>query len=65
MTRFDEKWAQHLIISEGGRQREVYLESIVPALRESGAQTTLFRRLLRAAHAGCRDGAGAGRPIDR
>lgn len=42
MARFDEKWQEHLRISEGGKSREVFIESIVPALRDSGAQPTLF-----------------------
>ncbi len=42
MARFDEKWQEHLRISEGGKTREVFVESVVPTLRESGIRPTLF-----------------------
>ena len=42
MPRFDELLAQHAVISEGGKTRGVFTESILPLLRETGARATLF-----------------------
>ena len=42
MARFEEKWQEHLRISEGGNTNRVFVESIVPTLRESGVRPTLF-----------------------
>ncbi len=42
MARFAELLEQHAIISEGGKTREVFVDSILPALRETGARATLF-----------------------
>ena len=42
MARYDELWQQHLLVSEGGKTREVFADSVVPALRERDAVKTLF-----------------------
>ncbi len=42
MARYDELWQQHLLVSEGGKTREVFADSIVPALRERDTPKTLF-----------------------
>ncbi len=42
MARYDELWQQHLLVSEGGKMREVFADSIVPALREKDVPKTLF-----------------------
>jgi len=42
MARYEELWQQHLLISEGGKQREALGDSVVPALREQNAVKTLF-----------------------
>ncbi len=42
MARFRELLDEHARISEGGKQREVFVESVVPVLRERGAAPTLF-----------------------
>ena len=42
MARYDELWQQHLLVSEGGKTREVFTDSIVPALREQNIPKTLF-----------------------
>ena len=42
MVRYDELWQQHLLVSEGGKTREVFADSVVPALRERDVQKTLF-----------------------
>ncbi len=42
MARYDELWRLHLLVSEGGKTREVFGDSIVPALRERDVQKTLF-----------------------
>jgi alanyl-tRNA synthetase len=42
MARYDELWQQHLLVSEGGKTREVFSDSVVPALRERDVQKTLF-----------------------
>ena len=42
MARYDELWQQHLLVSEGGKTREVFADSIVPALRERDIVKTLF-----------------------
>ena len=42
MARYDELWQQHLLISEGGKTREVFADSVVPALRERDVIKTLF-----------------------
>ncbi|MGI4790860.1 MAG: alanine--tRNA ligase [Janthinobacterium lividum] len=42
MTRYDELWQQHLLVSEGGKTREVFTDSVVPALRERSVVKTLF-----------------------
>ena len=42
MARYDALWQQHLLVSEGGKTREVFADSIVPALREHGVDKTLF-----------------------
>jgi len=42
MARYDELWQQHLLVSEGGKTREVFADSIVPALREKDTPKTLF-----------------------
>jgi len=42
MARYDELWQQHLITSEGGKTREVFADSVVPALRERNVGKTLF-----------------------
>ena len=42
MARYDELWQQHLLVSEGGKTREVFADSVVPALRERDVQKTLF-----------------------
>ncbi len=42
MVRYDALWQQHLITSEGGKTREVFTDSIVPALREQNIAKTLF-----------------------
>ena len=36
------KMAEHAIISEGGKAREVYVDSIIPAVRERNVGQTLF-----------------------
>lgn len=42
LGRFDELLKEHAVISEGGKEREVFAESLVPALREEGLKPTLF-----------------------
>ena len=42
MARYNELWQQHLLVSEGGKTREVFADSIVPALRENDIEKTLF-----------------------
>ena len=42
MARYEDLWQQHLLISEGGRQREVFADNVVPALRERETVKTLF-----------------------
>jgi len=42
MGRYDALWQQHLLVSEGGKTREVFADSVVPALRERTIQKTLF-----------------------
>jgi len=42
MARYEELWQQHLITSEGGKQREAFADNVVPALREREAVKTLF-----------------------
>ena len=42
MARYDELWQQHLLVSEGGKTREVFSDSVVPALRERAVQKSLF-----------------------
>ena len=42
MARYDELWQQHLLVSEGGKPREVFADSVVPALRERNVLKTLF-----------------------
>ncbi len=42
MARYDELWQQHLLVSEGGKTREVFADSVVPALRERDVTKTLF-----------------------
>ncbi len=42
MPRFAELLEQHAVISEGGKTREVFVDSVLPALREAGARATLF-----------------------
>ncbi len=42
MARYDELWQQHLLVSEGGKTREVFADSVVPALRERDTVKTLF-----------------------
>ena len=42
MIRYDELWQLHLITSEGGKTREVFADSVVPALREQSLAKTLF-----------------------
>ncbi len=42
MVQYDELWQQHLLVSEGGKTREVFADSIVPALREKDVPKTLF-----------------------
>ena len=42
MARYEELWQQHLITSEGGKQREVFADNVVPALRERETKKTLF-----------------------
>ena len=42
MARYDELWQQHLLVSEGGKTREVFADSVVPALRERNVLKTLF-----------------------
>nr|MDQ2686615.1 alanine--tRNA ligase [Armatimonadota bacterium] len=42
MARYQERWDEHVRVSEGGKTRAVFVESIIPALRESGASPTLF-----------------------
>jgi alanyl-tRNA synthetase len=41
MARYEELWRQHLLISEGGKQREA-TDNVVPALRERETVKTLF-----------------------
>ncbi len=47
-----ELWQQHLITSEGGKAREVFADSVVPALREQNVVKTLFVGYSEAAVAG-------------
>ncbi len=42
MARYDELWQKHLLVSEGGKTREVFADSVVPALRERDVVKTLF-----------------------
>ncbi len=42
MARYEELWQQHLITSEGGKQREPFADNVVPALRERDTVKTLF-----------------------
>jgi len=42
MARYEELWQQHLITSEGGKQREAFADNVVPALREQDTTKTLF-----------------------
>ncbi len=42
MKRYDALWQQHLITSEGGKTREVFADSLVPALRAQNVGKTLF-----------------------
>ncbi len=42
MARYNTLWEEHLKVSEGGKTREVFTDSIVPALREGGVEKTLF-----------------------
>ena len=42
MTRYEALWQQHLETSEGGKQRQVFGDSIVPALHEQNTMKTLF-----------------------
>ena len=42
MARYEELWQQHLITSEGGKQREAFADNVVPALRERDTVKTLF-----------------------
>ncbi len=42
MARYNALWEEHLKVSEGGKTREVFTDSIVPALREGGVEKTLF-----------------------
>jgi len=42
MGRYDAMWQQHLLVSEGGKTREVFADSVVPALRERDVVKTLF-----------------------
>ena len=42
MERYNALWEEHLKVSEGGKTREVFTDSIVPALREGVVEKTLF-----------------------
>lgn len=42
MERYNTLWEEHLKVSEGGKTREVFTDSIVPALREGGVEKSLF-----------------------
>ncbi len=42
MARYDALWQQHLLVSEGGKTRALFADSIVPALREKDIPPTLF-----------------------
>ena len=42
MARYEELWLQHLLVSEGGKQREAFADNVVPALRERDTRKTLF-----------------------
>ncbi len=42
MERYNALWEEHLKVSEGGKTREVFTDSVVPALRESGVEKSLF-----------------------
>ena len=42
MERFGTLLEQHAVVSEGGKAREVFVESVVPGLREAGIRPTLF-----------------------
>jgi alanyl-tRNA synthetase len=42
LPRFEALLAEHAVISEGGKEREVYIESVVPELRARGVRPTLF-----------------------
>ncbi len=42
MARYNALWEEHLKVSEGGKTREVFTDSVVPALREGGVEKTLF-----------------------
>ena len=42
MARYDALWQQHLETSEGGKQRETFGDSVVPALREQETVKSLF-----------------------
>ena len=42
MARYEELWQQHLITSEGGKQREAVAANVVPVLRERDTAKTLF-----------------------
>jgi len=42
MGRYDAMWQQHLLVSEGGKTREVFADSVVPALRAQDVVKTLF-----------------------
>ncbi|MEO7719261.1 MAG: alanine--tRNA ligase [Capsulimonas sp.] len=41
-ARYAELWEQHLKISEGGKEREVFIDSVIPELRQLEHKTTLF-----------------------
>ncbi|BDI32982.1 alanine--tRNA ligase [Capsulimonas corticalis] len=41
-ARYEELWEQHLKISEGGKEREVFIDSVIPELRQQEHKTTLF-----------------------
>ncbi len=42
MARYDALWQQHLLVSEGGKAREVFSDSVVPTLRERDVVKSLF-----------------------
>ena len=42
MARYDALWQEHLLVSDARKNREVFSDSVVPALRERTVEKTLF-----------------------